>query len=206
MMKWVFSVLISVSVVFGLFTNKISDVSNAAIDSGTKAVTLTLTLLGSMGMWGGLMRVAEKSGLCKKISKLLSPFVCLIFKGINKQGKAFNAISMNITANLLGLGNAATPLGLEAMKELEKEECSDNPENASRNMVMLAVLNSASIQLLPTTVAALRLAHGAENPLDILPPVLIVSVIALAVGITVVFCLNGVGNKGERVKSSLRKD
>ena len=188
MMKWIMGGLISVSVIVGIITGNISEVSNAAIDSGTKAAQLSLALLGTMGLWGGLMRIAEKSGLTNVIS--IAKF---LFKGISPDSEAFRAISMNITANLLGLGNAATPLGIDAMKKLEK---ADNPgETASRNMIMLAVLNTASIQILPTTVAALRLAYGSQTPLDILPAVLLTSLCSVCVGITLVFVFDKKGGR-----------
>lgn len=198
MMKWIITLLISVSFVVAALTSQMDEVSNSAIESGTKAVNLTLSLIGSMGMWGGIMRIADKAGVCDMIAKALSPLTKRLFKDIKQNGKAFKAITMNITANLLGLGNAATPLGLEAMKQLEAEENSETPHIASRNMIMLAVINSASIQLLPTTVATLRLAHGAQNPLDVLPSILLVSVISLAVGIILVFTLDNKTKKKGR--------
>lgn len=190
MMKWVFGLIISISIVFSLFTNNVSEVSNATINSGYKAVELTISLIGSMGFWGGIMRIAEKSGLCIKIARFLSPIVNLLFKGIDKNSLAFRSISMNITANLLGLGNAATPLGLTAMREIEKEEKSKTPHIASRNMIMLCVINSASIQLIPTTIATMRLLHGSKSPMSVLPCILIVSLISFIVSVSIVFALD----------------
>ena len=190
MMKWVFGIIISISIIFSIFSNNISDVSNATINSGYKAVELTFSLIGSMGFWGGIMRIAEKSGLCDKISTILSPVVSLLFIGLDKKSLAFRTISMNITANLLGLGNAATPLGLSAMKEIEKEEKSKTPHIASRNMIMLCVINSASIQLIPTTIATMRLMHGSQNPMSVLPCILIVSFISFLVSVSLVFALD----------------
>ena len=190
MMKWVFGILIVLSVIFGISTGKIADVSNAALFSGKDTIELALILISAMAIWGGIMRIAEKSGITDKISMLFKPIAKILFKGINPNGKAFKAITMNITANMLGLGNAATPLGLEAMKELEKEEKLKG--TASRNMIMFTVLNTASIQIIPTTIATLRLQHGSKNPLDILPAILIVSAISLCVGIILVFVLDGV--------------
>lgn len=189
MMKWVFGILVILSVIFGIFTGKIADVSNTALNSGKDTIELALILISAMAVWGGIMRVAEKSGITDRISKLFKPLAKILFKGINPNGKAFKAITMNITANLLGLGNAATPLGLEAMKELEKEE--KLKDTASRNMIMFTVLNTASIQIIPTTIATLRLQHGSKNPLDVLPAILIVSAVSLCVGIILVFILDG---------------
>ena len=123
------------------------------------------------------MRVAEKSGLTEVIRRLLSPVTKLLFRG-KTHARAMRAICMNMTANLLGLGNAATPLGITAMKELNREN--PEPGTASADMVTFVVLNTASIQLIPTTIAALRLSHGAAFPMDILPAVLVSSLLSVS--------------------------
>lgn len=187
-MKFVFSGLILFSVFVGFFTGRMNEVSNAAIASCSKAVEIILALVGSIALWGGLMRVAEKSGLTDKIAKLFSPILRLLFRGLNPAGKAFRAISMNLTANLLGLGNAATPLGILAVKRIAEEEHSGS--TATRNMVLFVVLNTASIQLIPSTIAALRLQYGATEPLDILPAILLSSLCSVLIGILMVFALH----------------
>ena len=122
------------------------------------------------------MRIAERSGLTEKLARVLSPVVCALFRGIPRGSKAVGLITMNLAANILGLGNASTPLGIAAMRELA---ALDNAgEYATDNMILLAVLNTASLQVIPATAAALRTANGAENPFDILPCVWIVSVYA----------------------------
>lgn len=183
MIKYIITGLIAISVISGFFCETINDVSNASIMSCEKAVELSIKLAGSMALWGGVMRVAEKSGLVKKVSLFFKRPVKWLFKGINPDGKAFGAIIMNITANILGLGNAATPLGIQAMTSLAKEENAGS--TATRNMIVLVVLNTASIQILPTTIASLRLSYGASNPLDVLPAILITSAFALIVGLFV---------------------
>ena len=121
------------------------------------------------------MRIAQDSGLTEKISRLLQPVISFLFRGIQKGSEAVRLIAMNMTANLLGLGNASTPLGISAMRDRAKEA----PKGvASDHMIFLPVLNTASIQLIPTTAAMLRLRHGAESPFDILPAVLIVSLVS----------------------------
>ena len=118
------------------------------------------------------MRVAQDSGLAERIARLLRPLLRFLFRDLKRGSRALQLIAMNVTANLLGLGNAATPLGLSAMQELAKEV----PEGRmSTSMILLTVMNTASIQLIPTTVALLRLKHGAASPFDILPAVLITS-------------------------------
>ncbi len=201
MMKWMFSGIIFIAVIFGILNGRIGDVSVAAIDSSSKAVELIIKLLGNMCLWMGIMKVAEESGLTNKISRLLSPITMLLFKGLKKDSKALNIISMNITANILGLGNAATPLGIEAMKQIQKED-NINQGEASRNMIMLVVINTASIQLLPTTIAMLRLGYGSKNPLDIYPAIIVSSIIALLSGIFMLnicsYIYNNIKNKNKK--------
>lgn len=136
------------------------------------------------------MRVAQKSGVTEQLARLFSPILGKLFKGLKKGGNAMQYITLNLTANILGLGNASTPFGIAAMREIEAEEQSPEPEKASHNMIVLTVMNTASLQLIPTTVAALRLQAGSENPMEILPCVWIVSVCALTAALlgTKLFC------------------
>ena len=182
MLNCIFAILIISAFVSGIISGNIGAVSEAVLTESVSAVDLGIYMLGAMCVWGGVMRVAEKSGITDILSKFFSAFLKLVFKGIDTKGKAFSAICMNITANLLGLGNAATPFGIEAMKELEKED--NCKETASINMIIFAVINTASFTIIPTTVAALRLKNGSENPLEILPAVIITSAITLIVSIT----------------------
>ena len=192
MIKWIFGIMLIASAILGAVSGNISKVSSAALNSCVEAVELCIYLTGGMCMWGGVMRVAEKSGVTDALAKLFKPLLKHLFKGLDTNGKAFHAICMNITANLLGLGNAATPLGLEAMKRLEEEE--GESKITSRNMVLFVVLNTASITIIPTTAASLRLKHGSEAPMEILPCVLITSACALIVGLVTAVILD----KGER--------
>lgn len=146
------------------------------------AVELILTLGGVMALWGGFMEIAERSGITAVFSKILSPLVRLIFPEVQDQ-KTKEAISMNITANLLGLGNAATPLGINAMKRLDK--LNGHRKKASNSMVTFVILNTASVQLVPVTTAALRAKFGSLAPMSILPAVLCASVLSLTVGLIV---------------------
>ncbi|MCD7822848.1 MAG: spore maturation protein A [Oscillospiraceae bacterium] len=193
MIDYILAGIIAVSCIYGFINGGADAVSNAVLTSGQTAVTLTLSILGAMATWGGVMKLAEKSGLTDRISRLISPVISLIFRGLDKNSKAFKAIAMNITANLFGLGNAATPLGIEAMKELKKEEGSN--DKASRNMVLLTVINTSSIELIPSTVAALRLTYGSSSPMDILPCVLMVSVLSLLAAIICAYAFDGVWRK-----------
>ena len=182
MMKWIFSGLILLSVAVGFARGDAASVSNAVVSSCSEAVALCITLCGMICLWSGIMRVAQSSGLTGIVADLLSPILRRLFRGISPKGEAMQYIILNITANLLGLGNASTPFGIAAMKALEKEERSG--ERATDNMILFVVLNTASLQLIPTTVAALRLQHGSAAPMEILPAVWLVSLINAALTVT----------------------
>lgn len=182
-MKVILIVLPVAAVICGICTGHLQEVSAAVLDGAGGAVTLAISLCGIMCLWSGLMRVAEECGAVRVMSAVLSPVVNFLFRGLEKGGRAAQLISMNLSANILGLGNATTPLGIQAMEAIQQEE--DQPEGApaSDNMIMLTVLNTASLQLIPATAAALRSARGAERPMDILPCVWIVSAYSLIVAI-----------------------
>ncbi len=171
----------AVSFVFGIFNGKIDNVSAAMLEESAHAVELSIKLLGSMCFWSGIMALAEKSKLTESLCRVLMPFLGIVFPRLKKEKKALGLISMNVSANLLGLGNAATPLGISAMKELHR--VSNYSSVASGEMICFVVMNTASLQLLPTTVASLRLENGVETPMDILPAVWFVSAGSLLVGI-----------------------
>lgn len=205
MMNLIFVAMILASVVCGVISGNSAEVTDAAINSCVEAVELFLYLIGGMCMWGGLMKVAEKSHLTDKLAAAFRPFAKLIFKDLDLNGRAFHAICLNVTANMLGLGNAATPLGIEAMKALETEEKANG--TATRNMIVFSVLNTASVTLLPTTAASLRSKHGSDAPMEIFPCVIITSVIALAAGLFSAIALDGISGtahkKSERRSSNV---
>lgn len=167
------------SVLFALIFGKMDVLSAAVMESGTEAVDLCLTLCGAMMLWGGIMEVAKKSGLTTKAARLFCPVLRHLFPDVAPHSEAMEAISLNVTANLFGLGNAATPLGIAAMKKLQS-----NPANttATSSMVRFVMLNTASIQLLPTTVAILRQSAGSNHPLEILPAVWLSSIGSVVIG------------------------
>ena len=167
----------AVSLAAGLINGRMEAVTSAILGGADQGVSVIVSLLGSMCLWSGLMAVAEQSGLTQIISRFLSPLISLLFRGLDKKSSAARAICLNITANLLGLGNAATPMGLAAMKELQKEN--PHKDTASNHMITFVVMNTASLQLIPATTAALRSRHGSPQPFDILPAVWIASLSAL---------------------------
>ncbi len=180
-MNILFLLLIVVSVISASFLGTMGAVSNALIGTAATALELMITIGGGIILWGGIMEVAKVSGLTTVLSKTIEPFLLLIFKGMKRGSEEIKAISMNVIANLLGLGGAATPLGLAAMEEMDKR----NPHKgkATKNMILFVVMNTASIQLVPTTIGLLRLQSGSENPFEIIPAVLLVSLCSVTVGI-----------------------
>ena len=180
-MNYIWTFLIVFSLISAIYYGNIGELSSGVINSGNTAVNLCISLLGTFCLWNGIMNVAEKSGLSKACAKFLSPVLCRIFKGIKHDDKALLPISLNISSNLLGLSNAATPLGIEAMKRLA--ESNKNKTIPDNNMVLFVVMNTAALRLIPTTVAALRAKHQSENPLEIILPSIITSVTALTIGI-----------------------
>lgn len=181
MMNYIWTFLIVFSLVSAIYYGNIGELSSGIINSGNTAVNLCISLLGTFCLWNGIMNVAEKSGLSKAFAKLLSPVLCRIFKGMKYDDEALLPISLNISSNLLGLSNAATPLGIEAMKRLA--ESNKNKTIPDNNMVLFVVMNTAALRLIPTTVAALRAKHQSENPLEIILSSIITSVTALTIGI-----------------------
>ncbi|MBC3939966.1 MULTISPECIES: nucleoside recognition domain-containing protein [Anaerotruncus] len=181
MMNVIFAGIILFSFVFAALTGRMPQLSEAAMGQAGEAVTLVLSLTGMLCLWSGLMKIAQESGLTELLSRLLSPVTKRLFKGLRPNGEAVNAITMNLIANFLGLGNAATPLGIRAMCEMAKEQRADGA--ATNDMAMFVVVNTASIQLIPATTAMLRMQAGSAAPLDILPATWIASVGSVAAGI-----------------------
>lgn len=181
MMNYIFAGMIIISLVCAVMTNNTSALSQAVINGAAESISLLITMAGALTLWSGIMEIADKGGVTKALSRILSPVLRLLFKNVDKDSKAFKYISMNVSANLLGLGNAATPFGISAVKELKKH--SPESEKASDDMVTFVVMNTASIQIMPTMVGALRQTYGSSQPFSILPCVWISSACALMVGL-----------------------
>ncbi len=152
----------------------------AAVTGAGDAVELCLSMAGMLCLWTGVMEVMRQSGLAGGLSRLLRPVLGRLFPNGAKDGAVLDSLSANVSANLLGLGNAATPLGIEAAKGMSRK----SPGVASDELCLLVVCNTASIQLLPTTVAAVRAAAGCRSPFDILPAVWLASALSVAAGIS----------------------
>lgn len=179
MMNYVWTIMIGAAFLGAVFCGRTQELSAAVLSGAAGAVSLAIKILGSMCLWNGLMRVAGESGLTKRIEKLLFPLVKRLFPKYSKT-PAGSAISANITANLLGLGNAATPLGINAMRKMKEINGKDEADN---EMIRFAVLNSAALTLMPTTVAVLRAAAGSKNPMSVMLAVWVSGIAALAAGL-----------------------
>ncbi len=179
MLNILWPILIIISYIYSCFTGKINDINNGIFESCKSAVELTITFFGTITLWCGIMKIAEDSSLSKKLSNLLKPIIKFLFPNIKPN--SYELISLNMIANILGLGNAATPLGLNAMKSLQKEN--PNKTSLSNSMVMLILLNTASLQLIPTTVIAIRTSLNSSNPTGIIFPVWISTILAAFAGV-----------------------
>lgn len=182
MLNIVWPIFIIISFSYAIFSGNLENLNSAIFDSTTDSINLTISLLGTMCLWSGIMQIASKTSLINKLTKLLQPIIHFLFPELKKNETVKKEISMNMIANILGLGNAATPLGLKAMKSMQKE----NPkkDTLSNSMAMFIVLNTASIQIIPTTVIAIRNSLGSENPTAIVFPVWIATICAATAGIT----------------------
>ena len=174
--------MIVASVLCGAATGRGGEVAAAAVEGTRAAVDLCLSIGGMLCLWTGVMEVMRRSGLAEHLTRVLRPVLKRIFPSVSKEKDIMDSISANVSANLLGLGNAATPLGLEAARRMSRK----SRGVASDALCMLVVCNTASIQLIPTTVATVRAAAGCEKPFDILPAVWLAS--ALSVGVGIVAC------------------
>ena len=178
-MAWIWTGMAVLSILCGLATGRGDLVAAAAVEGAQAAVELCVSIAGMLCLWTGVMEIMRRSGLAEGLSRLLRPVLSLLFPQVSGDRGVMDSISANVSANLLGLGNAATPLGIEAVRRMERK----TPGTASDAMCMLVVCNTASIQLIPTTVASVRAAAGSSSPFDILPAVWLASALSVGVGI-----------------------
>lgn len=179
-MSVIWTGMVVVSIVCGLVMGRGAEVAAAAVEGTGAAVELCLSIGGMVCLWTGVMEVMRRAGLSQKLSWLLRPILRRLYPSVADDREVMDSISANVSANLLGLGNAATPLGLDAARRMSRK----SGKVASDALCMLVVCNTASIQLIPTTVATVRAAAGSVTPFDILPAVWLASGISVGVGIT----------------------
>ena len=175
-MNYIFYFLIVFSLICGAINGKTQDVVNAIMSGADLSVKIALSLIGIMAFWLGIMRIAEKAGLVQFIAKLIKPITKWLFNEIPEESPAIGNIALSFSANALGLTNAATPIGLRVMQELQEEN--DKKDTASNAMCMFLAMNTAGFQIIPATVIAILVAVGSKNPTEIIIPTMIVTSIA----------------------------
>lgn len=180
--------MILISVLLGAAAGRGEAVAAAALEGAAAAVELCLSMAGVLCLWTGVMEVMRRSGVTEGLSRLLHPLLRRLYPAFSDDSAVMDSIAANVSANLLGLGSAATPLGIQAAQRMSRR----TPGVASDALCMLVVCNTASIQLIPTTVASVRAAQGCATPFDILPAVWLASAVSVAVGITAAKLLGGV--------------
>ncbi len=189
-MNYMWGIMILIGVVYGALTGRMAEVTDQALLSAKEAVTLCITMAGVMAFWVGIMQIAETAGFIDRAARWLSPVLKFLFPRIPKDHPAFKPIAANMIANILGLGWAATPAGLAAMKELAKLEEErgnpDFPKYASREMCVFLIINISSLQLIPVSIIAYRSQYGSVNPVYIVGPAIAATFMSTLAG--VVFC------------------
>ncbi len=182
MLNYIWFALLAIALVVAIFNGTAAQVTKASVDSAKTAVEISLGLVGIMTLWLGVMRVAEKAGLVTLLARLLTPFRRLLFPEIPPDHPAIGAMIMNLAANMLGLSNAATPLGIKAMEELQ--ELNPEKETASNAMVTFLVLNTAGIQLIPATIIGVLAAAGSKNPTSIISTTIVATLCGAMAAVT----------------------
>ena len=179
-MAWVWTGMVVLSLLFGLFTGRLDAVANAALEGANAAIELSLSMAGILCLWSGVMEIMNVCGLSSALARAFRPLLRRLLPQASRDEETLAAISANVSANLLGLGNAATPLGIRAVQRMQ---ALSGGTEASDEMCLLVVMNTASLQLIPSTVAAVRARLGAAHAFDILPAVWLASACSVAAGI-----------------------
>jgi len=190
-MAWVWSGMVVLSLLFGIATGRLDQVANAALEGANSAIELSLSMAGVMCLWSGVMEILNVCGLTAGLARAFRPLLRRLMPESAKDEETLAAVSANVSANLLGLGNAATPLGIRAARRMARG-CGGV---ASDELCRLVVLNTASIQLLPATIASVRAAAGCATPFDILPAVWLASVLSVVAGLTASWFLSRIGRR-----------
>ena len=177
---WPFFIIISFA--FAIYSGNISNINSAIFSSAEQTVELCLTLLGTLCLWNGIMNIALKTSLIKKLTKFLKPLISFLFPDLKNDKKISEQVSMNIVANILGLGNASTPIGLKAISSMQEKN--NDKSTLNNSMAMFILINTASLQIIPTTVIAIRSSLGSNNPSKIILAVWVATIAAFLTAIT----------------------
>ena len=182
-MNYIFYFLIVISIVAGAINGRLSDVVNAILTGAELSVKVAFSLIGIMAFWLGIMKIAEKCGLVSLIAKLLKPITKRLFNELPEDSPAIGDVAMSFSANVLGLANAATPIGIKAMTEMQKQNI--DQKSASNSMCVFLAMSTAGFQLIPATVIAILIGIGYKNPTEIIAPTLLVTTIAFVSAIII---------------------
>ncbi len=182
MLNIIWPIFIILSFGYAIFSGNINNLNNSIFSSTSEAVDLCISLLGAICLWNGIMQIANSTSLISKLTNFLKPLIRFLFPDIKEDSEVHRQISLNIVANILGLGNAATPIGLKAMKSMQKDN--KNKDTLNNSMITFIVLNTASLQIIPTTVIAIRNSLGSNNPTSVVFPIWISTICAAVAGIT----------------------
>lgn len=177
---WPFFIIISF--IYAIYSGNISNVNTAIFSSAEQTVSLCITLLGTICLWNGIMNIAIKTSLIKKLTKFFHPFIKFLFPELKNDEKTSEQVSMNVIANVLGLGNASTPLGLKAISSMQEKN--KDKKTLSNPMAMFILINTASLQIIPTTVIAIRSSLGSSNPSKIILAVWVATIAAFVTAVT----------------------
>jgi len=188
-MAWLWGGMVVVSLIFGAWNGRLDAVTEAAMNGADSAIELSLSMAGALCLWSGVMEIMRVCGAADALARCFRPLLRRLLPEASRDGETLAAVSANVSANLLGLGNAATPLGVRAAQRMARG-CGGT---ASDELCLLVVLNTASIQLLPTTIAAVRSAAGCRSPFDILPAVWVSSVLSVSAGLLAARLLSRLG-------------
>lgn len=201
MMSYLWGGMIVIGIIYAAFTGNLESVTDAAIQSAQDAVTLCITMMGVMSMWVGLMEIAKEAGIVERLSKWIGPALRFLFPNVPKGSKAEEFISLNVIANVLGLGWAATPAGLNAMKELDglRKQRGLAPEIATNDMCNFLILNISSLQLIPVNLIAYRSSYGSENPAGIIAPAILATLFSTIVAVVFICIVNRFCKEQRRV-------
>lgn len=182
MINYLFASFFIIGIIYSLLTNNLT-ISSEMLSSAKTGLDLILSILPIICLWLGIMNIAKKSGLLDKVAKLLTPILIIIFPEIPKNSPCFTYIGTNIVLNMLGVGSAATPFGLKAIKEMQ--ELNKQKDTATRSMITFLVMNTASVTIMPTTIISLRLMYGSISPEGIIPYIIITSTLSCLFGLLI---------------------
>lgn len=190
MLNYIWGCMIITGIIVSIFTGNLPLITNASLDSSKDAVSVALQMVGIVSMWTGLMKIAEKAGIIDALSKKMKPILKFLFPDLPENSKAIKYISTNLIANMLGLGWAATPAGLMAMKELQK--LNNNKEVATKSMCMFMILNMSSLQIISVSIISDRDMFNSANPSEVIAPALIATIITAIIGVIAAKILEGI--------------